>query len=133
MHSSSMEQALLSRVGRSSTSVLPLPAAVPGGQAAPVKLDAGTQRHDFHDDPVWEFIEEIWGEVPTFIPVTELLVFAHPLLSNECVMPSPRQRAAVVGLCPAPAPREPIYTSPTPMMQQADIAGHVLHHSDRSG
>lgn len=82
-HFAAMEEALMSSVGRTSTSVLPLPQAVPGGRAAPLKLDAGTRRHDFHDDPVWEFIEEIWGEVPTFVPVTELLVFAHPLLSNE--------------------------------------------------
>ena len=99
-----MEEALLSSVGRSSTSVLPLPHGVPGGRAAPVKLDAGTRRHDFHDDPVWEFIEEIWGEVPTFIPVTELLVFAHPLLSNECVLPvaaTARRFMLPSGLCPS--------------------------------
>lgn len=73
----------MASLGRTTAAVLPLPAAVSGGKSAPLKLDAGQARHTFHDDPVWEFIEEIFGEVPTFLPVTEVLIFTHPLLTNE--------------------------------------------------
>jgi len=64
-------------------SVFPVPAPALNGQAPPVKLDQAVSRHSFHGDPVWEFIEEVWGEVPTFVPVAELLIFLKPLLTNE--------------------------------------------------